>query len=272
MMKAETCFNSAEIELFHKGLALALSARLGYDLRVALNPDGEREWANAAPGGRPVVFQVLPRTQTTYLSRSARDQGDPCLALPLYEEEQFEPTVWLSWQEQWLSRGRDRFRLDGASWTYYWGSSNLEDKCQIVRAEWDNHETERETARREGATGDSPPQPHWHVDIPMLAMVYPQGVRPYSAAGNDCELQEKHSGAGLVERGVAQPEPRLALQDVRVSGVHLAMGWRQDVASHPECWQCTMGDLNHLADWAASVLDHVRAEFRRLKPGAPVYA
>jgi len=177
----------------------------------------------------------------------------------LYRDELFEPTVWLSWEEAWRSLGQDRFRLEGASWTFYWGSYHLEDKHQIVRAEWDNPDPR----------GDAP-QPHWHVDRDILATVYPQQSTLPGLVGQDGELQEVRPPAALVELEVAGPGPCPALQDVGLSGVHLAMGgWQNHPGGHPECWQCAMGDLSHLVDWATRVLDHARAEFRRLRAGKP---
>jgi hypothetical protein len=241
---------SGNIGTFHRALEQGVASILGYATRV----DAVATSWKLSGEGRLVMFHLFPRTGTT--TYADRVVGSLCPVLPMYAEEaiELEATVWVGWQEEWVSRGDRRFELIGAAWAFFWGYQTSRQQ-QLFRADWDN------TGRRGGRSA----QPHWHFDRRLVAEVYrarrPADPIPYEHRSGPKQVEDED----LVELAGVD-----VLQDLSMSSLHLGMGGWTNPGSDHECWQRSPDTLASLNLWASSTLQYTKAQFENLKRGESV--
>lgn len=247
-----------EITEFHSQLCAETRDCIGYRVTV-LDPSSTVDWAKMARNPDPefsFAFEMTSSDRNVVPRRVTKNNGCSSPAFPLFQNEQFEPTVWLSWREEWRPLGQRQFQLVGAGWTFYWGAFTENKKEQLFRAEWDVPQERGRLA----------PQPHWHLDQNLLATIYPRAAeaQPFEEPG---ELEEigRETG-GLVE---LRPDP--VLQMVSLAKIHLGMGgwWHTE---YPECWQCAIQDRDDLVTWGLSTLRQAKREFIHIETDTPQIA
>lgn len=240
---------------FHRRLNDAIRDCLGYGIGIP-DPPGIMDWTRMAETSDPertISFQMTPMDGRITPRGTLKANGKPATTFPLFRDEQQAMTVWLSWCEEWHPMGKRQFRLSSAGWTFYWGSPT-EDKLQLFRAEWDTH-------------GRIAPQPHWHLDRELLAIVYPKPKKnDVPDRQNVDDLEEITSFA---EQGLVETTPRAAFQTINAAKMHLGMAGWSHAPDHPECWRQIVQRPEEIIAWAVMTLKQAQQEFTNLRKGMP---
>lgn len=231
------------IDGFHGLLAESAKACLTYDVEAAASGSISQWWR--VTRDTVVDFHIQAADRGVRPASAQRHRGNACPVFPLLLRQQFDPTVWVAWCDEWRALGSERFRFVSASWTFFWGTPYTTDMLQLCRAEWD-------ALLRQKAV----PQPHWHFDEKLTALV--TLAEPLVDAGYGA-LEELP--AGLVELGGPRPTPRVeGIDGLDLSGLHLGMGWRNTLR-HPDCWHAEADGAKMLREWAISTLHHAMDQF-----------
>ncbi len=233
---------------FHRDLAKDLRGILGYGVDTR-EPPGP--WYKREPG-QAVEFQL--HTTVGALRESAKTKrGRQCQVFPLHADRANERTLWVAWQEVWVScaHGQARkFRLAAASWLFFWGqyARGME---QLLRAEW----------AQPPDFGGHAAQPHWHFDRSLLPRVYDHGDLPEAGANG---ASESPAVGEAPATGALAPMLQ-GLQELTLEGLHLGMGgWNHD---GPRCWQCVPANTADVRLWAVRAMSDVRSQESSFRPG-----
>ncbi|MGO8901621.1 MAG: hypothetical protein ACLQU5_25195 [Isosphaeraceae bacterium] len=203
---------------------------------------------------------TIPDRQPNVLhERIDRDLGGRTFVFRLVEQPEEEATLWAGWYDQWKAVGDGTFDLVALSWTFYWGFYYRPRKA-ILRAEWDSLHYRNQRAA----------QPHWHIDPGLLVDSY----RPIvvatplpvpEAAGDLIELEPEEMG--LVEI----PDPT-GIQELSMTGMHLAMGGWTNANAHPGCWRVRLpANWADVTRWVERTLVYAREQFvKEFHQGHPI--
>lgn len=243
---------ASSINPFHEALAAEIAKILGYATTIKPEPP---EWQDLADK-RKANFHLFaqPRGLTLFPDRNERRR---CPVLPLYRDraEGLEATIWVGWEEEWISAGDGKFELVGGAWTFLWGYQTSPKQLQLFRANWDN------TQRRGGEAA----QPHWHFDKELVSELYRKSADTDVGDYEEQANPEQVEGEDLIElRGA------VLLQPLSMAGIHLGMGGWTNPGTGYKCWQQVPDTLANLRQWAASALGHAKAQFDHLKSGDAV--
>ncbi|MDO8588778.1 MAG: hypothetical protein Q7T82_17245 [Armatimonadota bacterium] len=223
---------ASEITELHNDLEQCLQSCLGFP--VTLRSDAAHDWTAVRLVGNVVNFELVdstPRAAPVF-AETLDPWPRQSPVVPLVQQEEHDPIeLWAGWHEKWLVIGEARFELESAAWSFYRGSSHVNQKERLICAHWDCL-----------LRGRTPPvQPHWHFDREQLGIPY----APVS--GGSLEELPGSSAQNLVE--------------VNLSGMHLGMAWTLS-KEHPECWQNAL-DISGLGKWAEHTLKLAQQEFPR---------
>ena len=221
-----------EIGRLHKRILDCVHSESGIRIDIGAIGFEFGEWWKVKPAGE-IRFEMVPLdVRLTVLGM--RDRGSRVAVFPLHVPA-FAHTIdddaqglWFSWFERWRKSKDQQFRVETAGWTVFFGEQRDDSKVQILRADWDNLESPRESPHG---------QPHWHVDGAIRVAEF---------------LFENTLGTSLYEA-------------IAIDEAHLGMGgWDNKVPGGRSPWQRSCGnDCGQIGSWACDVFKYVR---RQLDP------
>lgn len=222
-------FSHSEIDELHRRLEGDINRILS--LRLTIRAVDGSNWPRAQVDS-VVTFDLVHRPLLTI----SRVRGHEVSVVPIGNVPDFlQDAIYASWWEEWTAKGRRSFSPRNFGWTFFRGIPLPNRSTQIMRAEWDH----RATAPPNSA------QPHWQFDIPLTATY--QRMEANTTTG---ELVELHG----------------RLEEIELSGLHLAMGGWMNAPAYPSCWRVPVKHpasafATDLGDWAGRTLSLARDQF-----------
>ena len=225
-----------EIDRLHKRILDCVESECGtrWDIRAIGFDNGD--WWKVQPAGE-VTFEMVPLDMLLQVL-GLRDRAGRVSVFPLHlpafggsVSDDDAQGLWFSWFERWRKSKGQQFRFETAGWTVFFGAQQDDRKAQILRAEWDNPESPRQSRHA---------QPHWHVDgVMMVAEFFLE-----DDVKNSLGVQDDIYGA------------------IAIGQAHLGMGgWDNKVPGGNGTWhRSCANDCDTIGRWACDVFKYVRGQ------------